>query len=563
MKNISFLTIGLLLLLYCTTGWCMNATDNQPGAPSKGSAANSITVMSSPELTSLTTAWASEYGRLNPAMKIIICSTTDNHAKGIINFISNGLSESGNEVKGWRMVVGRDAIVAVINAKNPMLNEIYRQGISSEEFSQLFLTPAKRNWTSMIKGGQNAAIHCYVVDNEKVNATIGRFTNIDNMAFTGNKVASGAELILDIQKDIYAIGFCKLTDVRDVNTHEIVNNLKLLPIDKNRNGRIDNFENIYTNMDAFTRGVWIGKYPNALCGNIYAVSSIQPTDKNTVAFLKWVTTNGQKFLNQNGYSVLASREVQSNLDALTGTDIILTQDNTKSFISRTWLINLGILCVIGLILAALVRYIKKYKLTELNKGLEITPVLNENTVLAPKGLFFDKTHTWAFMEEDGNVKVGIDDFLQHITGTLTRIQMKDPGEKVSKGEKIMTIVHDGKQLNIYAPISGVIRQQNCSLLSDSSLINSAPFTEGWVYLIEPKNWVREIQFLFMGEKYKEWLSDEFSRLKDFFTESVKSNTAVYTHIILQDGGELTDNILAEMGPEVWEDFQSKFIDTSK
>ena len=44
-------------------------------------------------------------------------------------------------------------------------------------------------------------------------------------------------------------------------------------------------------------------------------------------------------------------------------------------------------------------------------------------------------------------------------------------------------------------------------------------------MIEPKNWVREIEFMFMGEKYKEWLKDEFIRLKDFFTASVMSDNA--------------------------------------
>jgi hypothetical protein len=84
-----------------------------------------------------------------------------------------------------------------------------------------------------------------------------------------------------------------------------------------------------------------------------------------------------------------------------------------------------------------------------------------------------------------------------------------------------------------------------------------------VYLIEPKNWLREIQFLFMAEKYKEWLQYEFIRLKDFLAASIRSNTNVYAHVILQDGGELTDNVLADLGPEVWEDFQNKFIDISK
>ena len=81
----------------------------------------------------------------------------------------------------------------------------------------------------------------------------------------------------------------------------------------------------------------------------------------------------------------------------------------------------------------------------------------------PKGIYFDKTHTWAFLEENGVVRVGIDDFLQHITGKITRIKMKDPGKKVKKGDQILSIVQNGKQLNLYAPVSGTIVEQNVSL----------------------------------------------------------------------------------------------------
>ena len=69
--------------------------------------------------------------------------------------------------------------------------------------------------------------------------------------------------------------------------------------------------------------------------------------------------------------------------------------------------------------------------------------------------------------------------------------------------------------------------------------------------------------MLMVDKYKEWLKDEFTRLKDFVAYSANSNQLVYQHVVLQDGGELKDNILADFGPEVWEDFQTQFIDTSK
>ena len=35
------------------------------------------------------------------------------------------------------------------------------------------------------------------------------------------------------------------------------------------------------------------------------------------------------------------------------------------------------------------------------------------------------------------------------------------------------------------------------------------------------------------------------------------------HLRLQDGGELTEHVLAGMGPEVWDDFQTKFLDAPK
>ncbi|MGE5424612.1 MAG: hypothetical protein ACM3N9_04565, partial [Syntrophothermus sp.] len=94
------------------------------------------------------------------------------------------------------------------------------------------------------------------------------------------------------------------------------------------------------------------------------------------------------------------------------------------------------------------------------------------------------------------------------------------------------------------------------------LLNDSPFNEGWIYLIEPANWLRETSFLFMSEKYSEWIRGEFGRIRDFFASYLPLHEKEYAHVVLQDGGELRENILKEFGPEVWEDFQTKFIETS-
>lgn len=563
MKNILFFIIGLSFLFHCNIGLCIEAPDNQTGVQTTAPSEGAITIMSSEELNALTTNWAQEYGRLNPGTTINIATLTADSENEELSFVTDQYSQEVNEQKDWRMVVGHEAIVAIVNVQNPMWELITAQGASAEELARLFADPEMRNWKNIVDGGSNAPINLYMIDNAEVNLGFAKFSGINNPILIGNKAANATELISSIQKDVYAIGFCKLTDVRDATVKTLVPNIQLLPIDKNKNGRIDSIENIYASVDAFTRAIWIGKYPHDLCGSIYAVSATKPTNENALAFLSWVTTGGRQFLRQNGYSDLAGREVKSNMEALAGTVLSVAQGGDQFFISNTWMLLMFGLTILALVAGALAKYGKDHKLNVLNEDMEITPVLNENMILAPKGLYFDKSHTWTFMEKDGMVKMGIDDFIQHITGTLTRINMKNTGEKVRKGEVILTVIRDGKQLNIYAPISGIIREQNNRLLSNTALLNTSTFLEGWVYVIEPMNWVREIQFLFMGEKYTEWLSDEFTRLKDFFAESVRSNTEVYTHIILQDGGEITDNVLADMGPEVWEDFQTKFIDTSK
>ena len=137
--------------------------------------------------------------------------------------------------------------------------------------------------------------------------------------------------------------------------------------------------------------------------------------------------------------------------------------------------------------------------------------------------------------------------------------MKEPGEKVKKGEAFLTIIQDGKQLNLKSPVSGTIKSQNKNLISNSALINQSPYSEGWIYTIEPSNWMRDTQFLIFANGYKEWIKMEFLHLKDFLAVALRANNA---EVVLQDGGEIKNGILKDLKPEIWEDFQTHFLDSS-
>jgi len=555
----------VLILLSCSMANSKESvTENNP------SQEGIINVYASPDLYNLTSRWATEYSSLNPKLKINVIQAPDKDLPGMlrtsggIGFISDEFSSFPDGKILWNIVVGRDVIVPVMNAKNQLTDEVNNKGISAEGMAKALDKAGDKNWGLILGNSENVPIHFYLTNDEATNKTVSDFLNIRQFQADGVTIVSGKEMINAIQKDPNALGFCKLTDLLNPNGQGLADQIKLVPIDKNRNGKIDYMENIYDNLQTFTRGVWIGKYPKVLSGHLYSVSSGKPSNQQEVAFLSWVLSAGQQFLGMNGYSDLVSNERQSQMDKLNDTIIQVAAPKTENYaIIKVILLGLVIIVTFGIILNSVVRRFRDKKVAESQTSSSFPAVFDENSVIVPKGLYFDKTHVWAFMEKDGVVKVGIDDFLQHITGPLSRIGMKPAGVKIKKGDPLLTIMQNGKHLTLYSPVSGIITAFNETLMANSSALNSDPYSEGWVYMIEPTNWHREIQFLTMAEKYKIWLKDEFIRFKDFLASSIQVNEPEFAHIAIQDGGTLKESVLADFGPEIWEDFQTKFINTAK
>ncbi len=562
MKKIACFIVGLSIMLLSKPGFGFGENDNQNSDQPVGKSEQTVTVTCSDELKSIVTVWAANFEKQNPAVNVSISGFDGKQftSSGVVSLVNEKDAEKVSNETGWKILVAKDVIVAVFNKNNPLNEEILRQGITSAEFALILQSEQNQNWANLINEKNNIPFNYYITDNDFVKNGVVDFANT-RTNFENANIVTAAELVSSVEKDINAIGICRLIDVVDADKGNIVGSLSILPIDKNKNDRIDSFENIYESVSSVSRGVWTGKYPSMLCGSIYAVSATKPVG-HEIDFLHWLNTSGQQLMAEIGLCAISSIEKENNLLALTITETA-TMPEKKTSNASVWVIIFALVAIAGFITTAVVRSIRKAAGAADFDVPEIKAMLNENSVEAPKGIYYDRTHTWAFMEKDGNVRVGIDDFLQHITGALTRVKMKAVGEKIRRGEKILTLNQNGKQLEIYSPVTGVIKDYNKSLLTDTARINTAPYTEGWVYSVEPMNWLREIQLMFMSDKYKEWLRNEFARLRDFFAITVRSNDAAYAHIVLQDGGELTDKVLEDLGPEVWEQFQEKFINSSK
>lgn len=178
----------------------------------------------------------------------------------------------------------------------------------------------------------------------------------------------------------------------------------------------------------------------------------------------------------------------------------------------------------------------------------------------PQGIYFNKNHTWTHLGESGAAKVGVDDFLQHVIGDLQLSGLKDPGHFIKKGELLAEIEQEGKQLKVYSPISGEILETNAMLVENPEMINSDPYEKGWLYQIKPSNWMKETSSCLLAEKAIEWSDKELSRFKDFLSlGAMRKYSSGPAMLMLQDGGEIRDNVLSELPEEVWNDFQEEFL----
>jgi len=558
-KLILFIVSAMILLLASIE---TTATESE-----SANRENPATVLCTPDLYELTKLWVNNYAGINNTTEINIQIVNPEELgveienKQNLTFISDAHIGTLKDKSVWKVVVGRDVVVAVINTNNPYLEKIRETGMTSSVLAEIFTEGKNPNWGFIDANGLGNPVNPYLSNENTVKESLAEFlaTNQENITCIASE--SSKDLVSALQNDTYGIGFFKLTDIINPADGGILPGITLLPIDRNNSGAMEYFEDIYADLNDFTRGVWIGKYPKSLVGMLYAAGNGVLVNDEQAGFVKWILTDGQMMLESMGVSELGVSEKQSALAKLDN-PVVYPETPVNGYATTTiiFLILFGVI-IAGIVISLVIGNNRSKR--EIMKSPEPgnSAVLNQNSLTFPNGMFFDRSHTWAFMETDGYVKVGIDDFLQHVTGNFTRVKMKAPGETIKKNEPLLSLIQDGKQLNVYSPISGTITSVNKLLEGEPSLINKSPYAEGWLYMIEPANWLREIQFLKMAESHKEWLKAEFIKLKEFLSSIVNTTPGASLQLVMQDGGVLKDHVLEDMSPEVWEDFQKRFLDS--
>ncbi|HIQ02894.1 MAG TPA: glycine cleavage system protein GcvH [Desulfurococcales archaeon] len=128
-------------------------------------------------------------------------------------------------------------------------------------------------------------------------------------------------------------------------------------------------------------------------------------------------------------------------------------------------------------------------------------VIKVDKYIIKDDLLYTKTDEWVKVE-DNKVREGITDYAQKELKDIVGVELPEVGREVKAGEPIGTIESIKATADIYAAVSGKIVEVNERLLSEPELLNSDPYGEGWIVVIEMSN-PDELKHLMKPEEYAE------------------------------------------------------------
>jgi glycine cleavage system H protein len=187
-------------------------------------------------------------------------------------------------------------------------------------------------------------------------------------------------------------------------------------------------------------------------------------------------------------------------------------------------------------------------------------VLSPSNLMIPEGILHAPNHTWVHLAKTGTAMIGLDDLLLKITGDVSIRCLREPGDKISKGEIIGEMLQNDRTLKIFSPLSGRISSVNHEVSAEAGKINEDPYFSGWICKLKPSGWKSETKSYLLAEDSSRWCSRELQRFKDFLALNLPQVSQGMSVPALQDGGELRDGILPELPDELWSRFQKEFMD---
>jgi phosphate transport system substrate-binding protein len=285
----------------------------QPAAPE-----STISISGAFALFPMVTVWTAEYQKLHPNVTFDVQAggagkgMTDMLAGAVdIAMLSREPRQEELDQGAFALPVTIDAVVATVNAKNPVLDELLAKGITPALGAALWLTPALKTWGEYVGGDDATAINVYTRSDSAGAAEMwARFLGgTAQEELKGTAVNGDPGLAEAVRQDPAGIGFNNIGFAYDPATLQPIEGLAILPIDLNGDGQVSEDERFYASRDQVTQAIADQVYPFPPARVLYLVTKGEPNPA-TVDFYHWVLSDGQSFVTDAGYVKLTDARLQ-------------------------------------------------------------------------------------------------------------------------------------------------------------------------------------------------------------------------------------------------------------
>lgn len=126
----------------------------------------------------------------------------------------------------------------------------------------------------------------------------------------------------------------------------------------------------------------------------------------------------------------------------------------------------------------------------------------------PEDLKYSKEHEWVRIE-GAVATMGITEFAQQELGEIVFAELPPIGKNYKQGESICVVESTKAASDVYAPISGSVKEVNQALADKPDLVNSSSYKDGWMVKFSNPN-LAEAEGLMSAAQYKAFLGDKIS-----------------------------------------------------
>jgi len=121
----------------------------------------------------------------------------------------------------------------------------------------------------------------------------------------------------------------------------------------------------------------------------------------------------------------------------------------------------------------------------------------------PDDLKYTEDHEWSRLE-NGGVTIGVCDYAQDQLGDVVFVELPQVGDTFDKGQEFGTVESVKAVSELFIPLGGEVTAVNGSLEDTPELVNSEPYTGGWMVKIKPAD-VSELDGLMTKDAYLDLL----------------------------------------------------------